>query len=400
MTDHVHAPGLVIGTSLHAGKVRRMSFTIIALSAFAAIALALHLASAAVAIRRCRPPAYALEASPDSVPVSIVLPLCGLDNYIEDTMRSAFRLDYPRYELIFCVAHPDDAAVPLVNRMMADHPWIDARLLIGDERISDNPKLNNVFKGWREASHRFVSICDSNVLLPLDYLQRLLAQFDPQTGLVCSPPIGCRPEGFFAEVECALLNTYQARWQYFADSIGFGFAQGKTLFWRKSDLESAGGIRALGAESAEDAACTKIVRNLGLKVRLMQPPVRQPLGVRRAADVWKRQRRWARLRRASFPFWFSLEIFSGAAAPLAAAIAAATLAEVPVLTPALVYLAIWYGAEWLLSVKAGWPVSRWSVVTYMLRDAMLPALYVNAWLGRGFEWRGNDMRAVESARLS
>ena len=39
-----------------------------------------------------------------------------------------------------------------------------------------------------------------------------------------------------------------------------------------------------------------IVRELGLRVRLMHPPVRQPLGLRRAADVWKRQRRWARLR--------------------------------------------------------------------------------------------------------
>ena len=37
-----------------------------------------------------------------------------------------------------------------------------------------------------------------------------------------------------------MLNAYQARWQYFADFLGLGFAQGKTLFWRKSDLESAG----------------------------------------------------------------------------------------------------------------------------------------------------------------
>jgi len=132
----------------------------------------------------------------------------------------------------------------------------------------------------------------------------------------------------------------------------------------------------------------------------MQPPVRQPLGFRRAVDVWKRQRRWARLRRASFPFWFSLEIFSGSLPPLTALIAAAMLAGVPPLAPALGFTAVWYGAEWLLAVKTGWPVSRWSVATYMLRDAMLPVLYVNAWLGRGFEWRGNDMRAVESARLS
>ncbi len=377
-----------------------MSIAIVALTLFAALALALHLASVAVAIRTCRPDQKILEASPDSVSVSIVLPVCGIENYIEDTLRSAFRLDYPRYELIFCASRPDDPAVPLVQRLMADHPWIDARLLTGNERISDNPKLNNVFKGWRETAYPFVAICDSNVLLPRDYIQRLLSKFDPQTGLVCSPPIGCWPDGFFAEVECAMLNNYQARWQCFADAVGFGFAQGKTLFWRKSDLERAGGIRALGTESAEDAACTKIVRNLGLRVQLMEPPVRQPLGFRRAADVWKRQRRWARLRRASFPLYFSVEIFSGSLAPLAALIAAALLAGMPVFAPALAFVAVWYGAEWLLSVKAGWHRSRWSIATFMLRDLMLPVLYVNAWLGRGFEWRGNDMRAAEGARLS
>jgi ceramide glucosyltransferase len=385
--------------SLHLVILLRMTLTILALIAFAAIALVIHLASVAVAMHRCRPHPH-LEPSPDAPPVSIVLPVCGLENHIEDTLRSAFRLDTPRYELIFCAARPDDAALPLVRRMMADHPWIDARLLIGDERISENPKLNNVFKGWRETAYPLVSICDSNVLLPRDYIQRLLKAFDAQTGLVCSPPIGCRPDGFFAEVECAMLNNYQARWQCFADWIGLGFAQGKTLFWRKDDLENAGGIRALGNESAEDAACTKIVRNLGLRVRLMQPPVRQLLGFRRAIDVWKRQRRWARLRRASFPFWFSLEIFSGALAPLAALIAASVMAGIPALEPALLFVAVWYGAEWLLSVRSDWHHSRRSVATFMLRDAMLPVLYVNAWLGRGFEWRGNDMRAVEGARLS
>jgi ceramide glucosyltransferase len=377
-----------------------MPYVILILALFVALALTLHLASTAVAIRRCRPDLAMLYPPPDAPPVSIVLPVCGLDYGIEDTLRSAFRLDFPRYELIFCVARPDDPAVPLVKRLMADHPWIDARLLIGNDRISDNPKLNNVVKGWPETSYAYVSICDSNVLLPPDYIQRLLGQFGPGTGLVCSPPIGCRPRGFFAELECATLNNYQARWQYFADFVGLGFAQGKTLFWRKADLEHAGGIRALARDSAEDAACTKIVRDLGLRVRLMRPPLRQPLGPRRAGEVWKRQRRWARLRRASFPFWFALEIFSGALPPLAALVTAAILASRPVLVPSLVFIGLWYGAEWLLSVKAGWHVSRWLVATFMLRDAMLPVLYVNAWLGRGFEWRGHDMRAVEGAQPS
>ncbi len=380
--------------------LRLMNTILLALTFFAVTALAIHLASVAVAMRRCRADTQPLDAALDAPPVSIVLPVCGIENHIEDTLRSAFRLDYPRYELVICAARPDDPVLPLVRRLMDDHRWIDARLLIGDERISDNPKLNNVFKGWREAAYPFVSICDSNVLLPRDYIQRLFAAFTPGTGLVCSPPIGCRPDGFFAETECAMLNAYQARWQYFADSLGLGFAQGKTLFWRKADLENAGGIRMLGMDSAEDAACTKIVRGLGLRVQLMEPPVRQPLGFRKAADVWKRQRRWARLRRASFPGYFALEILSGAMSPLAAVIAAAALADGPVLAIALAFLVVWYGAEWLLTVRAGWPHSRRTIACFILRDLMLPVLYANAWLGRGFEWRGNDMRGVESARLS
>ncbi len=154
-----------------------MSVVILCLSICIAFALGVHLASVAVAIHACRPRAQRNDVSADAPPVSIVLPVCGIENYIEDTLRSAFRLDYPRYELIFCAARPDDPVVPLVRRLMADHPWIDARLLIGDERISENPKLNNVFKGWRETAYPFVSICDSNVLLPRDYVQSLFARF-------------------------------------------------------------------------------------------------------------------------------------------------------------------------------------------------------------------------------
>src|SRR4029077_5784721 len=85
------------------------------------------------------------------------------------------------------------------------------------------------------------------------------------------------------------------------------FAQGKTMLWRREDLERAGGIEALGKEVAEDAAATKIVRGAGLKVRLVDRPLAQPLGRRSASEVWHRQLRWARLRRGGFFFFF----FSG-----------------------------------------------------------------------------------------
>ncbi len=258
-----------------------------------------HLISVAIAIVRCRA-RTSLEPAPANAPaISLVRPVCGLDNFAESTLRSGFELDYPDYELIFCVAHARDPIVPTVQRLIAEHPQVRAKLLIGDERISANPKLNNCFKGWNAAAHEWIVLADSNVLMPPDYLTRLWnAWRHDDTGLVCSPPSGSQPDGFWAGVECAFLNTYEARWQYGADTLGLGFAQGKTMFWRRSVLEEAGGIRLLGLEPAEDAASTKVVRDSGLRVRLVDAPFPQPLGHRGALEVWHRQARWAQLRRA------------------------------------------------------------------------------------------------------
>ena len=161
------------------------------------------------------------------------------------------------------------------------NPGRPARLIIGDDRVSANPKLNNVVKGWNAARHDWVIIADSNVLMPSDYIQRLLQRWRPDTGIVCSPPIGTRAETFAAEIECAFLNTYQARWQYAGESSGYGFAQGKTMLWRRETLEAGGGIEALGAEIAEDAAATKLIRAQGLNAHLVDQPFQQPLGRRR-----------------------------------------------------------------------------------------------------------------------
>src|SRR5580704_10248240 len=232
-----------------------MTVTILAAAVFCAVVSFIHIVSIAVAARRFRTPLR--RAGGQYPPVSLIRPLCGIDNYVEETLRTTFDLDYPHYEILFCVASAQDPVLPLARELIAAHPQATAKLLIGDDPFSTNPKLNNVRKGWRAAAHDWIIIADSNVLMPRDYIQRLFASWREDTGLVASPPIGARPHGFWAEIECAFLNTYQARWQYLVDSFGRGFAQGKTMLWRRADLEQAGGIEALGNEVAEDAAATK-----------------------------------------------------------------------------------------------------------------------------------------------
>src|SRR5262249_41084109 len=233
-----------------------MTASAVAAASFCGSAFLLHVISLIVAAWRCRPRGVSQSACVNASGgphVSVVRPVCGLDNFLEETLRTSFELDYPRYELIFCVASMRDPAIAVVHQLIAAHPQSHARLLVGDDPVSQNPKLNNCVKGWRAAKHDWIIIADSNVLMPRDYIRRLFAAWKPDTGLVCSPPIGCRPVGFWAGLECAFLNTYQVRAQYVADALGLGFAQGKTMLWRRADLERAGGIGALGAEIAEDA---------------------------------------------------------------------------------------------------------------------------------------------------
>jgi ceramide glucosyltransferase len=358
-----------------------------------AIATLIHLASVANGIRRCRPRGFRPMPVSDAPPVTLVRPLCGLDADAEDTLRSSFELGYPRYELLFCVASPSDPVVPLARKLIAQYPGVDARLLIGDDRVSANPKLNNCVKGWRAARHGWVVLSDSNVILPHDYLERLMAAWDESTGLVCAPPIGSRPRSPAAELECAFLNEYQARWQYFADSLGAGFAQGKTMLWRRAFLDARGGLEVLGQETAEDAAATKIVREAGLNVRLVDGPFPQPLGARRFRDVWLRQVRWARLRRASFPLCFALEIVSGGWFPAILLALAAGPAGFSAWL-AVPFVAVWYAAEAALAAAAGWPLSWKTLFFGAIRDLLIPALWVEGWRARGFEWRGNSMAAV------
>jgi len=331
--------------------------------------------------------------------VSIVRPVCGVDNFARETLGSTFGLDYPDYEIIFCVAHDDDPVVPLVRDLIASHPSDRARLLVGDDRVGPNPKLNNVVKGFDAARGDWMIMADSNVLMPRDYIQRLLARWRSNTGTVISVPIASRPANFWAELECAFLNTFQARWEYVSDTFGFGFAQGKNMLFRRDILDEIGGIRALGEEVAEDAATTKLIRGAGKSIHVMGSPFEQPLAQRSAAEVWSRQLRWARLRRITFPLLFVPELATGCFFPLVAGAYAAASRNVDVGLVCGLLLAIWFGAEALLARSAGWHFSWRLPLAMLVRDLMLPALWVEAWISDEVVWRGNHVSEAKTRSL-
>jgi len=285
------------------------------------------------------------------------------------------------------------------------HPEQAATLLIGNDRVGPNPKLNNVVKGFDVVATDWAIMADSNVLMPRDYIQRLMARWRANSGAVVSVPIAARPANFAAELECAFLNTFEARWEYLADTFGHGFAQGKNMLFRRDILEAMGGVRALGAEVAEDAATTKRVRALGRSVHVMDSPFEQPLGQRQMREVWSRQVRWARLRRITFPLHYAPELLCGCVFPLLAGLYAAKEWGWSLPLAAAALLMLWLGAEAAMARVAGWHLSWRMLAALLLRDLLLPVLWIEAWLGDEVTWRGSTVneakvRAIRFRELS
>ena len=357
-----------------------------------AAALSVQIASNGLAIYRCRQ-GRSRPAPDHRPPITLVRPLCGLEHFSRETLQSTFAIDYPQYEILFCVADAADPIVPLARAVMAEHPGRNAQLLIGEDALGANPKLNNMAKGYRLSSFEHIVFVDSNVFTPPDYLDQLAVALQSGAGMVTAPPVGLAPIGLWAELECAFLNSYQARMQYTIDTLGRGFAQGKTLCFRRADLDH-GGLAQLASEPAEDAASTKMMQAKGRRVRLAGP-FPQLIGPRNATQMWKRQVRWARLRRASFPQFFAPEILAGALPPLVTLFIG--LHELGIASPlaAVLFLILWYAPELLLLRAAGWPRS---LAAILLRDLMLPIVFIAGCAGSSFEWHGNRMSTAQQSK--
>jgi ceramide glucosyltransferase len=364
----------------------------------AALSLAAHLGSVGLFLRRLGPGKSGLRV-PDLPPITLLRPVCGVDAFDPETLETSFRQDYPEYEVLFCAGRADDPAVALVRRLIARNPHIRARLLIGTAGRSGNPKLDNLWKGWQQAGSDWICMADSNLLLPDDYLRTLMQTWTPQTGMVSSPAIGTLPQSFGGSMEASFLNSNQARLQFAGDSLGLGFAQGKTLFFNRLILERAGGLAALDRFMAEDASATVAIRGLGLKVSLPRLPFAQPVGAKSMRQVWTRQLRWSRLRRDAFPMLFLGEIANGAV--LTTVLAAIAIAgQGAPLWLMLPWLALWYGAEVLLMRRAGWPAAMRDILALPLRDGMLLAIWAATLRPGSVEWRGTVVPSRDAAGVT
>ncbi len=82
---------------------------------------------------------------PDGWPaVSVLKPLKGIDDGLQENLETLFTQEYPNFELLFGVEGDRDPVIPLLQSVAARYPQIPHRLFIHQGGGGINPKVSNI----------------------------------------------------------------------------------------------------------------------------------------------------------------------------------------------------------------------------------------------------------------
>ena len=361
------------------------------------IAMALLVASVAATI--AQPWIAARRATRrDRPPVSIILPVKLLEKGFDRTQEFALTQHYRDFDVTVSATDLDAPAVQRMRVILARHPTAPSRILLSTAKFAVSPKVDNLYAPVMQAAQDVIFVKDANVLLEPDALTQHMRQLTDEVGLVCAIPYCARLENFAAHVEAAIINGPHARALFLASALGQGHGIGKIMLFRRSDFLRAGGFDAISHTVGEDNALAKAMRRIGKRPVFSHRPVRQELGARHFVDVYHRQLRWMVIRRNDELISFLAEpICQAVPAVIASALAAPLLGLAPTVAGSATLL-LWFALETLLSMAKGWQLSWAAPAVFVVREATMLAVWLNAWVTDQVVWAKDSVNARAGAK--
>lgn len=266
--------------------------------------------------------------------VSVLKPLCGAEPRLYENLATFCEQTHPRFQILFGVSSPGDAAVPVVRRLQAAYPSRDIELAVDSRVHGSNLKVSNLINMAERAKYDVIVIADSDIAVNPDYLSTVSAPLaDPGVGVVTCLYVAQSIGGFWPRIGALFINEWFAPSVRVAHAVGsrrFGF--GATLALRRTTLERIGGFHVLKDCLADDYWLAEHVRNLGLRTILSPVMVATDVIEPTFATLWMRETRWLRTIRSvnqpgfaslfitfATPWlvsgaWLALDFHSGAAA--------------------------------------------------------------------------------------
>jgi ceramide glucosyltransferase len=342
-------------------------------------------------------------------PVSVLKPLKGVDDELYENLVSFAQQDYPNFELVLGAEDPRDPALEVAQHLRREFPGVAISVGVSPSHIGRNPKVNNLATLAGRARHEYVVISDSNVRAHPSYLRETMAEFaDPKVGLVTHPVAGDGEVSLSALMENLQLSSFVMR--AMCGAVTFtrhALVVGKSMAFRRSDLDQLGGWRSVRNVLAEDYVLGRKFEKAGMRIALAPRPL---LTVNRQwpfERFMNRHIRWAQLRRRLRPFHFFCEpamypvVFLAPALALAAAdVGLGPLARSVVGGFCLAGIAFKCLSDGLICrrVRGRFP-GPLQMFLIPLKDLLINALWLVAAFKRTIEWRGNLLKIGRGSRL-
>lgn len=370
--------------------------------ALAAVSLFLYALAVALAIiwqvrvRR----ALARESALFQPPVTILKPLCGVDEELEQNLESFARLDYPRFQIVCCAADRDDPAVRVARTVARRHGGVDMLVLAGSGSDSPNPKIATLERMFPFARYDLLLISDSNVRIEPDDLTALVAPMRrSRVGLVYQPVGGLGETTAGAALENLRFTEYAGMLTIALKLVTtMDAGTGKGMLVRRTALEDAGGLARLRNAAAEDYVLCRAVRRAGWKLRVAPAPVR-PMHVRWSlGKMVRRHLRHASLRRRLSPWGYPVELLVNPvlmAAPLAIAggtTGVATAATIVAVKTALEAI----GTSHVRGRRWAWR----HIPLIPLKDVLMAGIWFASFFHNTVRWRDRIYRLGPGERIT
>ncbi|KAB0800941.1 hypothetical protein PPYR_05295 [Photinus pyralis] len=324
--------------------------------------------------------------------VSILKPLMGVDPNLFTNLETFFNMNYPKYELLFCVEDDTDPAIMLVKSLMEKYPKVDAKLFIGAAIVGVNPKINNMHYAYEATAYDFILISDSGIRMKEDTLQDMMNHMTDKIALVHQMPFSADRSGFAAALEKIYFGTAHSRVYLTADCIKVNCHTGMSALMRKSVLEEEGGLKTFGCYLAEDFFIAKSFMDKGWKITICSQPAIQNSGICDIHSFQSRLTRWAKLRVAMIPL---VTIFEPLTECMViggfTAWAVGVLFQWDSFAFYLVHVLIWFICDWVLLTivqNGSLPFNKFDfVVGWLFRECSGPYLFLHALFNPTIRWR-------------
>ncbi|MGO9262681.1 MAG: bacteriohopanetetrol glucosamine biosynthesis glycosyltransferase HpnI [Bryobacteraceae bacterium] len=354
--------------------------------------------AAAVRYRAVRPAPLGPAQWDSAPPISILKPLAGAEEGLEENLRSFFEQRYPAFEILFAVRSPQDPAAPIVERLRARYPAVPSRLIVTGEPPYPNAKVYSLDRMLAAARHRLVVMADSDTRVTPEMLATLAAEFqDPKLGLATCPYRAVPGPSFWSTLEALGLNTEFAGGVLVARMLdGMKFALGPTIAARRETLDTIGGLEAVKDYLAEDYVLGKLVARRGFGVILSSYVIEHRIGAQGFRANLRHRLRWNRSTRRSRPWGYVGQTFTHPL-PLALLLWAVQPGWWPVVPVAAVFRA---AAGWVTAMHAlDDPLTRRLWWLGPVQDIASFLVWLAGFFGNTILWRGRKYALLRDGRF-